>query len=149
MDEEGNLLRYRASCHCKKIAVEFNFPVNADIEECNCSICYYKGFLHMLVPKTNFRLISGGREFYHLHDRIGLQEKENELMNSYQFGTKNAKHLSCKVCHVSCYYYPRSHPEGVSINARCVKGGIPIFNHRVTPFDGRNYEANLAALRAK
>ena len=147
--KEENFFTYYAACHCEKVTVELKFPSNADIEECNCSICYQKGFLHMLIPKSDFKLISADQEFSYLDDRIELQEKEIELMDIYQFGTKTAKHLSCKICHITCYYYPRSHPEGVSINARCVKGGIPNSIHNVTHFDGRNYETNLEALRAK
>ena len=147
--EKGNLITYFASCHCKRVAVEFQFTSGSDIEECNCSVCYQKGFLHMLVQKSAFKLICGDQNFSYIDNEMKLQEREDELMNIYQFGTKTAKHLSCRTCGISCYYYPRSHPEGVSINARCVEGGIPDTEHNITPFDGRNYEANLAALRAK
>ncbi|MDP8983891.1 MAG: GFA family protein, partial [Pseudomonadota bacterium] len=41
---------------------------------------------------------------------------------------------------------PRSHPDGVSVNARCLDGGT-VESMSVTPFDGRNWESARAALR--
>lgn len=44
-------------------------------------------------------------------------------MSSYQFNTKTANHLFCSVCGIKSFYVPRSHPDGFSVNARCLDDG--------------------------
>jgi hypothetical protein len=47
---------------------------------------------------------------------------------------------------VKSFYIPRSHPDGVSVNARCLDG-VAIDSMTVVPFDGRNWDAARAAWR--
>lgn len=54
--------------------------------------------VHTIVPESRFSLIKG-------EDKLTL----------YQFGSKTAKHLFCKVCGISAFYNPRSNPDGVAI----------------------------------
>lgn len=43
-------------CHCG--AVRFQVLVDRfTVEDCNCSICRKKGFLHLIVPPENFTLL--------------------------------------------------------------------------------------------
>jgi hypothetical protein len=44
------------------------------------------------------------------------------------------------------FYIPRSHPDGVSVNARCIDSDT-IESMSVKPFDGRDWEAGRAAYR--
>ena len=53
--------------------------------------------------------------------------------------TGAAKHRFCRVCGVKSFYVPRSHPDGISVNARCLDGGS-IRAMRVAPFDGAHWE---------
>jgi hypothetical protein len=55
-----------------------------------------------------------------------------------------AKHTFCKVCGVKPFYTPRSNPDGVDVNVRC----LDPFPWRLTiePFDGRNWERHAADL---
>ncbi|MGF1539871.1 MAG: GFA family protein [Pleurocapsa sp.] len=49
---------YQGSCHCG--AVRFQVLVDRFIvEDCNCSICRKKGFLHLIVSPENFTLVKG------------------------------------------------------------------------------------------
>jgi hypothetical protein len=43
------------------------------------------------------------------------------------------------VCGVKSYYVPRSHPEGFSINARCLDPGT-LTEMTVRKFNGREWE---------
>ena len=95
--------------------------------ECNCSICSKAGYLHLIVPHSRFRLLRG-----------------EENLTTYIFNTGVAKHTFCRTCGIKPFYVPRSNPDGVDVNARCLDPmpeGIV-----VEPFDGRNWEANALSL---
>ena len=124
-------LQYEGICHCGRVHFTVTVRTPLTIEECNCSICSKTAYLHILVPKTQFKLLAG--EFH---------------LRSYTFGTGTAKHLFCKLCGVKTFYIPRSHPTGYSVNARCLKD-FETANHNIEQFDGRNYELNIAAFRKK
>ncbi|MBM3544169.1 MAG: GFA family protein [Alphaproteobacteria bacterium] len=129
--EEGGDRRMRwklGSCHCG--AVRFKVLTADAIEavECNCSICRKTGFLHLIVSKDRFRLLMG----------------EDKLTN-YGFNTGTAKHLFCSVCGVKSFYVPRSHPEGFSVNVRCLdEGAVKVA--MVVPFDGEHWEEAKARI---
>jgi hypothetical protein len=57
-----------------------------------------------------------------------------------------ADHLFCGVCGIKSFYVPRSHPEGISVNARCLDRAS-IASIRVREFDGAHWEESIAALR--
>jgi hypothetical protein len=44
------------------------------------------------------------------------------------------------VCGIKSFYVPRSHPDGFSINARCIDSDT-IGELTVTPFNGLEWEA--------
>jgi hypothetical protein len=114
---------HRGGCHCGQVRFELEAPAQLEVLECNCSLCQKLGYLHLLIPKSQFKLISGG-----------------EQLTRYQFNTKTATHLFCKVCGVKSFYVPRSHPDDYSVNARCLdEGSVEMLT--VTPFDGQNWES--------
>ena len=51
----------------------------------------------------------------------------------------------CRACGIKSFYIPRSNPDGVDVNARCLDAGT-IASLVVEPFDGANWEANAATL---
>jgi len=57
----------------------------------------------------------------------------------YRFNTGKAKHSFCKHCGIKSFYVPRSHPDGVSVNSRCLDSGT-VETVRITSFDGQNWE---------
>jgi hypothetical protein len=92
------------------------------VSECNCSICSKTGYLHLIVPAERFKLLSG-----------------HEVLTAYAFNTGTAKHLFCSVCGVKSFYVPRSHPDGFSVNARCLDQGT-VQEMSITQVDGREWE---------
>lgn len=115
------------SCHCGAVA----FRVRSDfteVLECNCSLCDRRGFLHLIVPREDFNILRG-----------------EENLTLYQFGTRTARHLFCRTCGVTAFYVPRSHPDGYSVNLRCVEG-VDRARVKIVPFDGRDWEKARAAL---
>ena len=120
---------HTGGCHCGRVRFEVIAPANIDVAECNCSICAKSGFLHLIVPAERFKLLSGG-----------------DALSTYTFNTGVAKHFFCSICGVKSFYIPRSHPDGISVNARCIDGGS-IESMQVRPFDGRDWEKARAEYR--
>jgi hypothetical protein len=115
-------------CHCG--AVRFRATLRSyRMSECNCSLCAKKAYLHLIVPKEDFELLTGA-----------------DALASYSFNTRVAKHLFCKTCGVHSFYVPRSHPDGFSVNARCLDD-VPLDWFDAEPFDGKNWEANVHTIR--
>ena len=62
-------MMYKGSCHCKAVIFEIEAPQVIEADRCNCSICAKSGYLHLILPASKFRLISGAS---HLHIVLGL-----------------------------------------------------------------------------
>jgi hypothetical protein len=116
---------HSGGCHCGRVRFEVTAPAAISVAECNCSICAKSAYLHLIVPKSRFRLVQG-----------------EEFLTTYTFNTGVAQHLFCKVCGIKSFYVPRSDPDGVSVNARCLDPGT-VTRMAVQPFDGRNWERSI------
>jgi hypothetical protein len=83
----------------------------------------------LIVPAERFKLLCGA-----------------DALSTYTFNTQVAKHFFCSSCGVKSFYIPRSHPDGVSVNARCIDSGS-IESMTLRPYDGRDWEKGRAAYR--
>jgi len=119
---------HTGGCHCGRVRFQVIAPASIEVLECDCSICSKCGYLHLIVPEDRFKLLQG-----------------KEALTTYTFNTHAAKHLFCSVCGVKSFYRPRSHPDGISVNARCLEAGS-IASMSVTPFNGRDWEKGRAEL---
>ena len=115
-------------CHCGRVRFEVDAPEKLEATECNCSICSMTGFLHLIVAGNDFRLLRG-----------------EDALTTYSFNTGAAKHLFCRHCGIKSFYVPRSHPDGFSVNLRCLDS-VRLEDVAVTRFDGRNWEQNISKL---
>jgi hypothetical protein len=97
-------------------------PAVLQVSDCNCSICTKSGYLHLIVPKSRFNLLRGA-----------------DVLTTYEFNTGTAKHLFCSLCGIKSFYVPRSHPDGLSVNARCLDDGT-VERLVVTATNGREWE---------
>lgn len=122
-------ITHKGGCHCGAVRYEVDAPEILEVDECNCSICSKSGYLHLIVPKSRFRLLQG-----------------EDHLTTYTFDTHEAKHLFCKTCGIKSYYIPRSHPDGFSVNARCLDEGT-VKGMNISYFDGKNWEANIDKLK--
>jgi hypothetical protein len=121
-------MTHTGGCHCGAVRFEVTAPAEIEVYECNCSICSKLGYLHLIVPRKHFRLLRG-----------------EDALSTYTFNTRQARHLFCRTCGVESFYVPRSHPDGYSVNLRCLDEGT-LEKVSVRPFDGRNWEEAAAAL---
>jgi hypothetical protein len=122
------VITHSGGCHCGRVRFTVQGPDVLEVSECNCSICAKTGYLHYLVPRAAFTLVAG-----------------RDHLTSYRFNTGVAEHLFCRVCGIKSFYVPRSHPDGISVNARCFDAGT-VRALNVTQFDGRHWEASIASL---
>ena len=121
---------HRGGCHCGRIRFEVKAPANLKLSECNCSVCAMTGYLHLIVPKSSFMLVQGQDE-----------------LTTYTFNSGVARHFFCSYCGIKSFYVPRSHPEGISVNARCIDAGT-VESSEIKPFDGQNWEESVAGLHS-
>ena len=117
------MITHRGACHCARVSFEVIAPAALQVDQCNCSICSMTAFLHLIVPKERFKLISGG-----------------DFLSCYSFNTGTAKHLFCSVCGVKSFYVPRSNPDGFSVNVRCLDAATSE-SSEISAVAGKNWEA--------
>lgn len=122
---------HAGSCHCGRVRIEARAPADLELLECNCSMCSRSGYLHLIVAAEDFRLLAGA-----------------DQLTDYRFGTGTARHLFCRQCGVKSFYVPRSHPNGYSVNARCLDRAT-IASMKTRPFDGRHWETARSELDAR
>jgi len=98
-------------------------------EACNCSICAMSGFLHWIVSRGQFSLLSGAGQLSHYHFNTGI-----------------ADHQFCSHCGIKSFYVPRSHPSAVSVNVRCLDQ-LGLDDFEIRAFDGQHWEQAVASIR--
>ncbi len=122
------MITHRGGCHCGRVRFEVDAPARLEVQLCNCSICSMTAYLHLIVPKSRFRLLAG-----------------SDHLATYTFNTGVAQHHFCSTCGIKSFYVPRSNPDGISVNARCLEPGT-ITGIDITNFDGRNWEEHAHQL---
>ena len=123
-------MKYKGSCHCGAVSFEIEAPEKLEVEDCNCSVCTKAGFLHLILPMRNFKLLKG-----------------REQLENYTFNTGVAKHSFCKICGIKPFYTPRSNPDGIDVNVRCLD--TVVHSISIVKFDGKDWEANAHKLAHK
>jgi hypothetical protein len=122
---------YEGGCHCGRV----RFSILADLTEvsqCNCSICTAKGTLNHRVPPDRFTLLAG-----------------KDDLACYQFNTGTARHWFCRHCGIHPFANPRRAPDHTSVNVHCLDRWAELApTLKTTHFDGRNWEAAVAAAKA-
>ena len=121
-------VNHAGGCHCGRVRFEVQAPAHIEVSDCDCSICAMTGYLHLIVAADRFKLLKG-----------------RDALTTYSFNTHTAKHFFCATCGVKSFYVPRSHPDGISVNARCLDPGT-VQSMTVAAFDGRNWERGIAQL---
>ena len=125
------MITHSGGCHCGRVRYEVVAPAKITVSECNCSICSRTGYLHLVVPADRFRLVSG-----------------SDVLTTYTWNTQTAKHLFCSTCGIKSFYVPRSHPDGFSVNVRCLDEGT-VQGMTVKQIDGKNWEKHYPAGRGE
>lgn len=118
---------HKGGCHCG--AVRFQVTAREmKAVDCNCSVCMKKGFIHLIVPKIDFQLLKGAA-----------------ILSTYTFNTHQARHVFCRICGIHSFYHPRSHPNGIDVNIRCLDD-VRLDQWEIEHFDGQNWEDNITQI---
>jgi hypothetical protein len=118
-------------CHCGRV----RFAVRGRpqrVFDCNCSLCAMTGFVHWIVPRGDFAFVD--------------EEAARAALALYTFNTGVAKHYFCRHCGVKSFYVPRSDPDKLDVNARCLRE-VGLDDVVRVPFDGQNWEAHYQGYR--
>lgn len=109
-------------CHCGR--VRFRAQVDLDLlSQCSCTVCTKKGILHLPIFPADFQLLTG-----------------RNALTVYTFGAGVARHPFCTHCGMHPFYIPRSQPDKITVNARCLDG---IDGPSLKParfFDGKHWD---------
>lgn len=131
MSEAGAGAWLEGGCHCGAVRFRVRTAERRHLV-CNCSICAKKGMLGLIVPEADFELVVG-----------------DDALETYRFNTGAAAHRFCRTCGIHPYSRPRSHPDGVDVNVRCLDewrgDGDPAWE--AEPFDGQNWEASVESIQ--
>ncbi|MEE8109014.1 MAG: GFA family protein [Gammaproteobacteria bacterium] len=122
-------IEYRGGCHCGAVRFVIRAPSELEVIDCNCSMCVMTGFQHLIVAAEDFTLLSG-----------------KEALSDYRFNTGIARHFFCRECGIKSFYVPRSHPDGFSVNLRCLDPGQVDEVSRLA-FDGAHWEDAISGLQ--
>jgi len=101
---------HSGSCHCGKIAYDFESDPITEGLECNCSMCGRKGNIMHFIPASAFTL-----------------KTPAENVATYRFNKHVINHNFCPACGTSPFS-DGTDPKGnkmVAINLRCVEGVDP------------------------
>src|SRR5215831_16895290 len=93
----------KGACHCEAVTFEVRRGGGVELVDCNCSMCSKLGYLHLMVAKDDFRILSGA-----------------DKLTTYRFNTGTAKHTFCSICGIHAFYVPRSDPDKIDVNVRCL-----------------------------
>ena len=52
------VITHSGGCHCGRVRFEVQAPAEIEVLDCNCSICTKTGYLHLIVPAAQFRLLT-------------------------------------------------------------------------------------------
>lgn len=115
----------RGSCHCGAVRFEAEGELQG-LEICNCSYCARAGFVHWYVAPERFRVLAG-----------------EDVLVDYQFGTHTSHNLFCPTCGVTPFRRPRSDPDKIDVNVRCLEG-VDADALATRAFDGRNWEKGMS-----
>ena len=85
--------------------------------------------MHLIVEAAAFELLAGA-----------------DALAEYRFGTGVARHRFCRTCGIHPFYTPRSHPDGVDVNVRCLEPSA-LDRFEVRPFDGDRWDENVGSIR--
>jgi hypothetical protein len=121
-----DVLVAEGGCHCASVRFRVSIRKRV-VSECNCSMCRKKAALHLIVSDSDFTLLSG-----------------SEHLTTYTFNTHVAKHVFCTRCGIHSFGRPRSQPDKVTVNLRCLDDDLQS-QFSVSTFDGQNWEQTMAS----
>ncbi len=123
---------WTGGCHCGAVRFRVRAPADPAAFEavvCNCSMCTKKALIHLIVSPDRFSLLTSPA-----------------ALQTYTFGTHTARHTFCGTCGIHPFYTPRSHPNSVDVNVRCLDD-VDLSRVQAQAFNGRAWESHIHELK--
>ncbi len=79
------------------------------------------------MPPDKFELLSG-----------------KDALTTYRFNTGVAQHTFCATCGIHPFYVPRSDPDKIDVNVRCLDG-VDVTALKIGHFDGQHWDQAMIA----
>ncbi|KAM7214092.1 centromere protein V [Rhypophila decipiens] len=117
------LKTYRGNCHCGLFVYEAQLPEIKSVAECNCSLCYKKGYLWVFPGAGDFKVVKGS---------------EDDLTTYTLGGAATTLHRFCPTCGTPVMAFRPGSPPGkqVGLNAHAIQD-LNTWDLKIIPFDGR------------
>ena len=81
------LKTYKGNCHCGAFKFSIKIPELTSVTECNCSICFRKGYMWVAPGAGGFTI-----------------EKGEGSLKDYEFGKLSMSHKVCSISQVRILY---------------------------------------------
>ncbi|KUJ17179.1 uncharacterized protein LY89DRAFT_685108 [Mollisia scopiformis] len=114
------LKTYNGNCHCGAFKFSVQMPDIKSVVECNCSICFRKGYKWAFPGEGPFTIERGGGD-----------------LKEYEFGVKSMVHKFCGVCGIGIGGSRHAAPPGqqLGINVRTLQD-VDLWALEVNKYDG-------------
>ena len=113
----------KLTCHCNGVEIQVSLPNGLkNLMKCNCSFCKRRGAIMAMVAYQDLKVVKGA-----------------DLLKTYQFHTKVAKHYFCSNCGIYTHHVRRSDPNMLGINVACIENVNPFDLKDISIFDGINH----------
>jgi hypothetical protein len=115
-----NIEEIDGACHCG--GVRFHVRLIDGLRtarRCTCSICRMRGAVAVSAQLDGLTVLQG-----------------EDLLTTYQFNTRTAKHYFCSRCGIYTHHQRRSRPDQYGVNVACLAGVSPFDFAEVPVSDG-------------
>ncbi|KAH8597217.1 Mss4-like protein, partial [Bisporella sp. PMI_857] len=111
---------YHGNCHCGSFKFKVDLPELREVSECNCSICFRKGY-KWLFPKESPVIV----------------ERGEGTLKEYTFGSETMSHKFCPKCGTPVLAQRKGLPagKGIGLNARSLMD-VDLWSLKVNQSDG-------------
>ncbi|KAF7931973.1 uncharacterized protein EAE97_008994 [Botrytis byssoidea] len=123
------LKTYNGNCHCGAFKFTIKVPEITTVTQCNCSICFKKGYRWVFPAESCFEITKG-----------------EGTLKEYHFGQRTMVHRFCPTCGSNVQGFRYNTPAGrdVGINVNCLQD-MDQWSLKVNEYDGLGREPQYVA----
>jgi len=111
------------ACHCGKVTFDVTLTDGLETaRRCSCSYCRMRGAIAVSAQLDGLTITGG-----------------SEVLSTYRFNTRGAKHHFCSNCGIYTHHQRRSDPNQYGVNVACLEGVSPFDFDEVPVLDGVNH----------
>lgn len=126
-----DLKTYQGNCHCGAFKFSVKLPEPTSVTECDCSICFKRGYKWVFPGKDNF-----------------IIEKGESALTDYEFADKKMAHKFCPICGTGVMGKRHGVSPGmdIGVNARTLQD-VNLWDLEVNQYKGADLEPAYMPLK--